>query len=234
MRDSTVASGKRVPDSGVRTNPRPAAPGARVAFRARAARGWRVPVAAVVLAAVTAGCGIRTTSVPVDAGGAPSRVPCSLSEAPALTAAPDAGVPARVYLVCASGLEPVSRTVRPEDGASGDAARVVLAGALLEALRERPSERERQAGFTTYLDEPLEVTSGRAGDPEGALRLSRQPEDLPPAALAQVVCTYAESDATSVRGTVVLGGPGKYPVRRYVCDASVKARPESPLPTRAP
>ncbi|WP_235617333.1 hypothetical protein [Streptomyces thermolilacinus] len=198
---------------------------------------------AAVLAAVTAGCGIRTTSVPVDAGGAPSRVPCSLSEAPD-AGVPDAGVPARVYLVCASGLEPVSRTVRPEDGASGDAARVVMAGALLEAMRERPSERERQAGFTTYLDEPLKfttyldeplkVTAGRAGDPEGALRLSRQPEDLPPAALAQIVCTYAESDATSVRGTVVLGGPGRYPVRRYVCDESVKARPESPLPTRAP
>lgn len=228
-----MASGKRVADSGVRTPPRPAARGARPALGARAARGWRVPVVAAVLAAVTAGCGIRTTSVPVDAGGAPSRVPCSLSDAPALTASPDAGVPARVYLVCASGLEPVSRTVRPEDGASGDAARVAMAGALLEAMRERPSERERQAGFTTYLDEPLQVTAGRAGDPDGALRLSRQPEDLPPAGLAQIVCTYAESDATSVRGTVVLGGPGKYPVRRYVCDESVKARPESPLPTRA-
>ncbi|MEU3447111.1 hypothetical protein AB0H29_07765 [Streptomyces thermolilacinus] len=234
MRDSTVASGMRVPDSGVRTHPRPAGRGARRAFGARSGRGWRVPVVAAVLVAVTAGCGIRTTSVPVDAGGAPSRVPCSLSDAPALTASPGAGVPARVYLVCASGLEPVSRTVRPEDGASGDAARVVMAGALLEAMRERPSERERQAGFTTYLDEPLKVTAGRAGDPGGALRLSRQPEDLPPAGLAQIVCTFAESDATSVRGTVVLGGPGKYPVRRYVCDESVKARPESPLPTRAP
>ncbi|MER7829151.1 MULTISPECIES: hypothetical protein [unclassified Streptomyces] len=217
----------RVPDADVRTARR------RSAGAPRAARGLRVLAAAAVLAAVTAGCGIRTTSVPVDAGGAPSRVPCSLSEA-ALTAAPDAGVPTRVYLVCASGLEPVHRTVRPEGAGPGDSARVATAQALLEAMRERPSERERQAGFTTYLDEPLKVAAGRAGDPEGALRLSRQPEDLPPAALAQIVCTYAESDATSVSGTVLLGGPGKYPVRRYVCDESVKARPESPLPTRAP
>lgn len=213
----------RVPDSDVRTARGP-----------RVARALRVLAGAAVLAAVTAGCGIRTTSVPVDAGGAPSRVPCSLSDAAALTAAPDAGVPTRVYLVCASGLEPVHRTLRPEGAGSDEAVRVATAQALLEAMRERPSERERQAGFTTYLDDPLKVAAGRPGDPDGALRLSRQPEDLPPAALAQIVCTYAESDATSVSGTVVLGGPGKYPVRRYVCDESVKSRPESPLPTRAP
>ncbi|MFD8553833.1 hypothetical protein ACFV08_20070 [Streptomyces fradiae] len=225
-------------DAAARTDRRRAAglraAGLRLAGRRaagpRTGRGRRALASAAVLAALTAGCGIRTTSVPVDAGGAPSRVPCSLPEA----APQDAGVPTRVYLVCASGLEPVSRTVRPEGGASGEDARVETAQALLDALRERPSERERQAGFTTYLDEPLKVAAGRAGDPEGSLRLSRQPEDLPPAALAQIVCTYGEWGAASVRGTVPLGGPGDYPVRRYVCDASVKARPESPLPTRAP
>ncbi|WP_262387353.1 hypothetical protein [Streptomyces sp. TRM49041] len=196
-------------------------------------RGAALAGVVAVLAAVTVGCGIRTTSVPVDAGGAPSRVPCSLSD----TEAPDEpadGVPVRVYLVCASALEAVDRTVLLPDGVSGDASRVATAQALADAARERPSQIERQAGFTTYLQRPLTVSAGRAGDPPGALRLSRQPEDLPPEALAQLVCTYAESDTTSVRGTVVLGGPGDYPVRRYVCDRSVKERPESPVPTRAP
>lgn len=231
MRDSTVASGIRVPDTGGRTADR--APGPRPAG-GPAARRWRALAGVAALAAVTAGCGIRTTSVPVDAGGAPSRVPCSLSETSAGTTAPDAGMPARVYLVCASGLEAVDRTVRPGDGTSAGAARVATAQALLDAMREQPSQSERQAGFTTYVEGPLTVAAGRAGDPEGALRLSRQPEDLPPAALAQIVCTYGEADVTSVRGAVVLGGPGKYPVRRYVCDESVKERPESAVPTQAP
>ncbi|UUS32660.1 hypothetical protein NRO40_18795 [Streptomyces changanensis] len=190
--------------------------------------------ALAAVAALTAGCGIRTTSVPVDAGGAPSRVPCSLSEAATGSRTPDGGTTARVYLVCASGLEPVDRTLPPSDAATGEAGRVAVARALVEAMRERPSQDERQAGFTTYVEEPLTVSAGREGDPEGALRLSRQPEDLPPAALAQIVCTYAGADATSVGGTVVLGGPGKYPVRRYVCDEGVKERPESAVPTRSP
>ncbi|WP_228979798.1 hypothetical protein [Streptomyces sp. DH12] len=196
--------------------------------------GWRALAGAVLLAAVTAGCGIRTTSVPVDAGGAPSRVPCSLSEAAAGSRPPDGGTTARVYLVCASGLEAVDRTLPTGGSATGGAGAVAVAQALLEAMRERPSQSERQAGFTTYVEEPLTVSAGREGDPPGALRLSRQPEDLPPAALAQIVCTYAGTDATSVGGTVVLGGPGKYPVRRYVCNEGVKERPESAVPTHSP
>lgn len=197
------------------------------------ARRWGVLLAGVAaLAAVVSGCGVRTTSVPVDAGGAPSRMSCS--PPPAASAAAESGdvVPARVYLVCASGLVAVDRTVRLP-GDKGQVGRVVLAQALLDALREQPSDTERQAGFTTYVQGTLSVSAGRDGDPAGALRLSRQPEDLPPSALAQLVCTYAEYEAVSVNGTAVLGGPGDYPVRRYVCDRSVKERPESPVPTRS-
>ncbi len=226
-----MASGMRVPDAGGRTAdraPRPETAGGP------GARRWGMSAGAVVLAAVTAGCGIRTTSVPVDAGGAPSRVPCTLSEPTARAAVPDAGTQVRVYLVCASGLQAVRRTVRPGGDGPDGATRAATAQALLDAIREEPSQGERQAGFTTYLGEPLTVVAGGADDPEGTLRLSRRPEELPPVALAQIVCTYGEGDATSVRGAVVLGGPGADPVRRYVCDEGVKDRPESPVPTRVP
>ncbi|WP_302852249.1 hypothetical protein [Streptomyces sp. TRM64462] len=194
---------------------------------------WRRGVFAggvVMVAGLVVGCGIRTTSVPVDAGGAPSRMSCTLPEAAGASAAAQEGVAARVYLVCASGLEAVDRTVVLP--AARDV-RVATAQALLDALGKRPSERERQAGFATYVEERLTVSAGRAGDPAGALRLSRQPEDLPPAALAQLVCTYAETGTVAVQGAAVLGGPGDYPVRRYVCDRAVKERPESAVPTRA-
>ncbi|MFG3495222.1 hypothetical protein [Streptomyces sp. NPDC047928] len=201
-------------------------------MRERPHRRWRRTVALAgiaVVAAVAAGCGIRTTSVPVDAGGAPSRLPCSVSGTPVATQA-QGGVPVRVYLVCASGLEAVERSaVLPGPGVRD--ARVATARALLEQLRERPSEAERDAGFTTYVQEALTVAGGRAGDPAGALRLSRQPEDLSPSALSQIVCTYAESEATAVSGEALLGGPGDYPVRRYQCPASLKERPESAVPS---
>ncbi|MFB9392525.1 hypothetical protein ACFPM3_29105 [Streptomyces coeruleoprunus] len=206
----------------------------RVPQQRRRWRGRRVAALAglAVVAAVTAGCGIRPTSVPVDAGGAPSRMPCSLSDASLATQAHE-GVPARVYLVCASGLEAVDRTVRLPEDRTG-AGRVLTAQALLDELAARPSASEREAGFTTYVQTPLKVSAGRAGDPAGTLRLSRQPEDLPPAALAQIVCTYAESAATSVDRAAVLGGPGDYPVRHYRCDQTLKERPESAVPTLAP
>lgn len=71
----------------------------------------------------------------------------------------------------------------------------------------------------------------RAGDPKGTLRLSTQPEDLPTEALAQIVCTYAESEALVPGSTVTLGGPGNYAPRGYLCTAETKASPEA-VPTR--
>ncbi|MFF8288182.1 hypothetical protein ACF068_02970 [Streptomyces sp. NPDC016309] len=199
-------------------------------------RERRGPVAlagVAVLAAVLAGCGIRTTSVPVDAGAAPSRLPCSVSGG---DVAPQAQlqqpVPVRVYLVCASGLEAVDRTVPESGDKNPGGGRVAVARALLNQLLAEPSAGEREAGFTTSVEGPLTVSAGREGDPEGSLRLSRQPEDLPAAALSQIVCTYAENGATAEGGSALLGGPGSYPVRRYACTAQLRERPDSAVPTR--
>ncbi|GAA3073993.1 lipoprotein [Streptomyces roseofulvus] len=182
--------------------------------------------AMVALALLATGCGIRTTSVPVDAGAAPSRVPCNVPEA----SSPAQGVPVRAFLVCGSQLEPVDRrSPQPEDKASGDPVRT--ASALLAQLLAEPSETERQAGFTTAVRAPLSVAGGRAGDPEGTLRLSRQPEDLAPAALSQLVCTFAGSSAGAGGHTVLLAGPGAYPPKRYRCTTELRERPESAPPT---
>ncbi|MET9677637.1 hypothetical protein ABZY68_31775 [Streptomyces sp. NPDC006482] len=188
-------------------------------------------VAAAVSVLVT-GCGIRTTSVPVDAGAAPSRVPCSVA-GEASSGSVTRGVPVRVFLVCGSQLEAVERrTLLPEDKAGGDAVRT--ATGLLAQLLTEPSDDERQAGFTTAVRGPLVVGGGRKGDPAGTLRLSRQPEDLAPVALSQLVCTFAESSVGAGDHTVLLGGPGLYAPKRYACTTELRERPESAPPTAGP
>ncbi|MFF8374854.1 hypothetical protein ACF07V_01805 [Streptomyces sp. NPDC015661] len=192
----------------------------------------RVVVLAAALTALVTGCGIRTTSVPVDAGAAPSRVPCTVTaDSTPEAAAP--GVPVRVFLVCGSQLEAVDRrSPLPEEKAGGDPVRT--AGGLLAQLLAEPSESERQAGFTTEVRGPLKVAGGRAGDPAGTLRLSRQPEDLAPTALSQLVCTFAESSAGAGGHSVLLGGPGKYAPKRYRCTTELRERPDSTPPTTPP
>ncbi|MEV0000631.1 hypothetical protein ACGFYP_19655 [Streptomyces sp. NPDC048370] len=187
-----------------------------------------VVAAAVVVAALTSGCGIRTTSVPVDAGPGPSRVPCSVTGDE--IAARSSAVPVRVYLVCGSQLEAVDRqSPLPQEKASGNP--VTTASALLAQLLGEPSESEREAGFSTAVKGPLVVTGGQQGDPADTLRLSRQPEDLTPTALSQIVCTLAHSSAGAGGDSVVLGGPGRYPPRRYACTTELRERPESAAPT---
>ncbi|MEV5968877.1 hypothetical protein [Streptomyces sp. NPDC051921] len=193
--------------------------------------GALLALGATLAAGLVTGCGIRTTSVPVDAGAAPSRVPCSVTGAADEPAAQ--GVPLRVYLLCGAQLEAVDRrSPLPEEKVSGDPVRT--ASALLAQLESEPSDEERQAGFTTAVKGPLVVKAGHKDDPAGTLRLSRQPEDLPPTALAQIVCTFAES-AAGASGTggdsVVLGGPGTYAPRRYSCPRELKERPESAVPS---
>ncbi|MET4927498.1 hypothetical protein P3L51_34935 [Streptomyces sp. PSRA5] len=202
-------------------------------MRSRRAGGRSLAVLAgtLALAGGVSGCGIRTTAVPVDAGAAPSRVPCEVSEGNLTTQAQPGGALVRVYLVCGSELVPVERpaSVRAEK-APGDRARVVRA--LVDELLEQPSSTESEAGFTTYVRGPLRVSEARAGDPPGTLRLSRQPEDLPTTALAQIVCTLTEGAATD--GSVVLGGPGAYGARGYRCDDDTKRRPDAAVPTTGP
>ncbi|MCX4983028.1 hypothetical protein [Streptomyces sp. NBC_00572] len=186
----------------------------------------------VALTALATGCGIRTTSVPVDAGAAPSRVPCRVTEE-GTTGAAVQGVPVRAFLVCGSQLEAVDRrSPLPEEKAGGDPVRT--ARGLLAQLLAEPSESEQRAGFTTAVRGPLVVTGGRRGDPADTLRLSRQPEDLAPTALSQLVCTFAASSAGAGEQTVLLGGPGAYAPKRYRCTPELRERPESTPPTAPP
>ncbi|MFF5564323.1 hypothetical protein ACFY7Z_03880 [Streptomyces sp. NPDC012623] len=208
---------------------RPASP-ARPVRLGRLARLVRL-TGVLALAVLAPACGIRTTSIPVDAGAAPSRMPCEISDENVVTQARP-GVPARVYLVCSSGLTPVERSAKvPEAGASDDSRRKIAQG-LLDELQTQPSAAEREAGFTTSVRGPLLVSAPRKGDPSGTLRINRQPEDLPAVALAQIVCTLAESGATD--GAVVLGGPGDYRARGYTCDQETKTHPDSDVPTTGP
>ncbi|WP_328901925.1 MULTISPECIES: hypothetical protein [unclassified Streptomyces] len=189
-------------------------------------RGPRTAAAlagAALCAVLAAGCGIRTTSVPVDAGAAPSRVPCAM---PAEDAAAQAGqgIPVQVYLVCAAQLVTVDRAVQVQEAESD---RPAVASELLDELRRQPTADERQAGFSTDVPGTLRVFAPRPGDAKDALRLNEQPEDLPAEALAQVVCTFADSEALTPGDTVTLGGPGDYPARGYLCTAETKASPKA-------
>ncbi|MER6994449.1 hypothetical protein [Streptomyces sp. NPDC000410] len=224
------ADGHTAPATGRRADARAAD---RRVGPGRVLRAVAGAVGVAVFALAVAGCGIRTTSVPVDAGPAPSRMPCSLSGKETATRAQPGGVPVRVYLVCASALVAVDRTAPGPEDAEADRLPVARARALLDQLLAEPSVAEREAGFTTDVGGPLVVSSGWKGDPEGTLRLTRQPEDLTPTALAQIVCTFAESEAATAGGTVVLGGPGDYAPRGYRCSQAAKQRPETPLPTAA-
>ncbi|AZM90764.1 hypothetical protein D1J60_21815 [Streptomyces sp. W1SF4] len=185
-----------------------------------------------VLAGVLAlsGCGIRATTVPVDVGAAPSRVSCETAGQPAGQSGVQ-GFRATLELVCGSQLVGVERVVPvPEKRASRDGV-VIIAQALLEELERSPSAEERDGGFTTSVPDQLSASPARPGDPAGTLRLSRKPEDLPPVALAQIVCTLSASEAVSAGpGPVVLGGPNADPPRAWECTDAVRSRPES-VPT---
>ncbi|RCG19425.1 hypothetical protein DQ392_11810 [Streptomyces reniochalinae] len=194
-----------------------------------------------VLAALATGCGIRATSVPVDAGAAPSRVGCVLPDEHESPRAGDARSLVRVYLVCGTRVSPVEREVRMPQGRSS-AQRLPVARKLLQELERQPRTLEGAAGFTTDVPDGLTVESGAEGDPDEALRLNRPPDELPSFALAQLVCTYADTAAADADDGVVLGGPAgspsddgdedaagetKAPLKRYECDAALRARPEA-------
>lgn len=190
--------------------------------RLRPRRAAASLAAVLAAAALASGCGIRTTSVPVDAGAAPSRVPCRLPSSEVTTRSPDTVV-AEVYLVCASQLVTVERPLSPEAAGSD---RLAVARGLLTEVQQAPPASERQAGFSTAVPAGLRVDPAGDDDPAGTLRLSSQPEDLSAEALAQLVCTYTESAALVTDGSVVLGGPGDYPPRGYLCTSQTKTRPQ--------
>ncbi|MEU1017477.1 MULTISPECIES: hypothetical protein [unclassified Streptomyces] len=194
-------------------------------------RRTRAAVAAVTLAAALAGCGIRSTEVPTDFGPAPSRVPCVMS-GPDIASQSSGGVPVQVFLVCAAQLVSVDRTVRvPQDKADTAATdRVRIAQALLDELAVSPSQAEKQAGLATDVRGGTRVLGPAEGDPEEALRFSTPPENLSAFALAQIVCTLADSAAAADGPSVVMGGPGHGPPRRYTCTPEVRSRPGTVAP----
>lgn len=185
-----------------------------------------------VFAALLAGCGIRATEVPTDFGAAPSRAHCSLAGSDIATRS-SAGMPVRVFLLCGSSLVTVDRTVRVPEGAQDSARRVLVAQGLLDELAKTPPTAEKQAGYTTDVRAGTKVGGPAPRDPEDTLRLSTAPDDLASYALAQIVCTFSDSAAAEGDGSVVLGGPGSAPPRRYECTDDVRARPGEADPPSA-
>ncbi|ALV33935.1 hypothetical protein [Streptomyces sp. CdTB01] len=194
----------------------------------RRPKAWLLP-ALPVLAGLLAGCGIRSTQVPTDFGAAPSQVTCSLAQ-PDVSAQASRGLPVQVFLLCGSSLVAVDRTVRVPDGTADSRRRVLVAQGLLDQLAATPSAVEKEAGYTTAVRGGMTVGGPRAGDPDDALRLSTAPADLTSYALAQVVCTFSDSAAAEGDGSVILGGPGRGPLRRYECTDAVRSRPGSEQP----
>ncbi|MER5572831.1 hypothetical protein [Streptomyces massasporeus] len=195
------------------------------ARRAAVPRLLAVPALAVLLA----GCGIRATEVPTNFGPAPSRVQCSLAE-PDISTQAARGLPVQVFLLCGSSLVTVDRTVRVPDGAADSERRILVAQGLLDQLAAPTSAAEKEAGYSTDVRGGITVGGPRPGDPDDTLRLSTAPAGLTSYALAQVVCTFSDSAAAEGDGSVVLGGPGAEPPRRYECTDEVRARPGSTEP----
>ncbi len=198
-------------------------------------RRWSAGPLLGAMAVLLAGCGIRATEVPTDFGPAPSRVPCSLSDAsgssaPGIAAQASAGVPVQVFLLCASQLVSVDRTVRVPDGTAEAERRVLVAQGLLDELARPPSPSETGAGYTTDVRGGTSVSGPGPKDPEDALRLSTSPSGLASYALAQIVCTFSDSAAAEGDGQVVLGGPDDDPLRRYACTPEVRSRPGAQVP----
>ena len=187
-----------------------------------------------LLAAVLAGCGIRPTQVPTDFGPAPSRLPCSLPAAES-TAAAGPGIPVQVFLVCAAQLVAVDRSVRIPDGTAEAERRVLVAQNLLDELSAKPTAPETAAGYSTDVRDGLRVVGPGGHDPENTFRLSVSPSRLKPAELAEIICTFATSEATAADdGTVLLGGPAATPLNRYTCTTGLRTHPATQDPEPKP
>lgn len=187
-------------------------------------RGAGRTATAVALVLLATGCGIRTTTVPVDAGSAPSRLACALSaeRVPSPAAEPSRPAPSDtlrvdrkvVYLVCN---EQVDRVVRRGEVTGR---RLEVAGELLRELGRDTSGREMQQQYETAVPPGLKVSGPRPDEPRDALRLSERLDDLDSFALAQIVCTLSHTLADG--GEVSLGGPGDDPLRRFQCTTELR------------
>ncbi len=209
-------------------------PTLRVPRRVPGGRAATLGVFGAVAASLVAGCGIRSTSVPVDAGAAPSRASCQLPSAAASPRATD-GVAVTMQLVCSAQLLPVRRVLRLPKGDQAPRPDE-FARALLNQLQQPVSAAEAKVGVNTEVASWVQVSGPAKGDPAGTLRLNREPDELPPYALAQLVCTFTETPAVGSRRAVVLGGPaapegedalGVGGLKRYECGADLRTRPQS-------
>lgn len=167
--------------------------------------------------------------MPTDFGPAPSRVPCALSGTD-IAPQTSPGIPAQVFLLCSRQLVSVNRSVSVPDGTPDAQRRVLVAQGLLDELSEQPSGAEDQAGYATDVQTGLRVNGPQRDDPEDALRLSMAPEQLTKYALAQIVCTFTDSAAAEGDGSVVLGGTGTEPLRRYECTTELRSNPGAEKP----
>jgi hypothetical protein len=186
----------------------------------RRGRGW---VAAAAMAALLTGCGIRSTSVPVDAGPAPSRVSCEAPKAPT-TPEPNSVI-RPVYLVCSMQIAAVSRSVPARDSRFDW---TTQATELVAQLQMSPRAGEGKAGFSTAVPGALWITAPAKGDPKDSLRLNQAPDELPSFALAQLVCTLTANPQIAPHRQVILGGPppdGK--LRSYSCTPGLRTDPEA-------
>lgn len=190
--------------------------------------------AALALAATATACGIRATSVPVDAGPAPARVSCTMpgatatASASASATATAAGETVRLYLVCRGAqVTAVSRNVAVVPGATASSDRLATARRLLAELQGKPGADESAAGLSSSVPGSLDLGEARRGDPAGTLRLGVPLDELPPFALAQIVCTLAGTAAGSTGNTVVLGGTDSARPRRFSCTEDLRTLPDT-------
>lgn len=179
--------------------------------------GSRALLAALLAVAATAGCGIRETDVPVDAGPAPTRASCD---------APARGEHhTEVYLVCGQRVESVARVLPAPLVEAED--RTGVATALLTELQSEPAEAEKTAGFTSAVPTSLRVEAPVAGDGDRVVRLNRRPSEIPELALTQIICTFANSASLGSGGeTITLGGPPGSSTDKphtYSCSAAMRS-----------
>lgn len=200
--------------------------------RSRPARSRASRIAPAVVFALAcgllAGCGIRATPVPVDAGAAPTRAGCVAPGAPSETEAEQSGATVRVYLVCGSRVAPVQRRLDVPPGGDSATDRLDTARKLLGSLQAVPEGEEAAAGFSTDVPRGLRIEGPRDGDPAEALRLGTPPSELKSFALAQLVCTFTATPVADDDDRVVLGGPPGTagPLKKYACDSALRDRPD--------